>query len=185
MCLFITALLPPRAHVEALAQLAKPHGLKLEILANAAVAASLLQPGEIYCRTTSGHCDCGSALLNYEAETANPSTRIERRRRNGWSEAKIARAIAQSAGAQQRQAATRHAEGANDAGNWWRFLDAALATGVPYFCLVLHQYSGDVDSEVFPTQREKVALPDADSLNGSLEEDVVYEFHRNRDSRGT
>jgi hypothetical protein len=178
MCLFITAILPARGNVATLAQLAKPHGMRLEVIPKAAVAPSLLQPGEIYCRTTSGHCDCGSALLNYEPETGNPSTRIERLRRNGWSEAKIARAIAQSAGAQQRQAATNHAAGAADAGNWWRFLDSALSTGLPYLCLVLHQYSGDVDTEAFPTHREKVILPDADSLNGSLEEDVVYEIHR-------
>lgn len=194
MCTFITAILPVEADRAALEMRLHAHRLRLRPQANPGLARQL-QTGETAFLTTWGHCDCGTplGLASDRADTSpvRPEDRAaaEARtlRRKGWSEAKIARALAQRDDAHVRDAraeADRAAsgEGADTlcADAWLQCLREVLASGdTPWIGLLHHVYDGGLDREFALQGRERwpVAALDADAL-AHMRADVVHVIAR-------
>lgn len=61
MCDFITAVLPAKAKVDEVSRIFEAHQRVLKPLENASIRRQL-QPGEVYFKTTPGHCDCETVL---------------------------------------------------------------------------------------------------------------------------
>lgn len=179
MCRFVTAVLPAAAPHEALDALARTHGRRFLRLSSPSVTRQLA-PGEAYFVTTLGHCDCDEPLGALRGTRDDGEEMARKLARKGWSDNKIARAVAQkreqamAAGGVQR----RRAE--DDLARWLAFVDAVLASAqVGELGLLLHFYRGGVaDEEVTVRERRRVGLDeDRAALLHGMEHDVLYLFH--------
>lgn len=181
MCLFITATLP--AVVDVTAAPFRSDGLLFEALANASVQRRL-GPDERYFRATASACDCGTPL-----GAGAPSTRVVGRRdrraavlrRKGWSEAKLRRwrEDQERVGERDRRVAEARARlGDLDLAAWQTRLAAILGASAAHVGLLLHQYRGELATEVIALRGQRV-VPQGDAtveLLRDLEEDVLYRF---------
>jgi hypothetical protein len=184
MCYYVTAILPPDASLAALGPIATRFGRHLAPLAGPGLGAHL-RPGEQYVLTTAGPCDCDTALghlVRASGRGARPQAHAARKlAAKGWSNARIARSLAQ-----REQARARHTARADtDLARWEGFLAAVLESGVAYIGLVLHCYEGPVaagvaltDRHIVPVSRETPSLRDA---LASMREDCRYDFRAHRD----
>lgn len=173
MCWYITSTLPTRDDVARLRPLIEEHGLAFTPLTNRRVQA-ILKEGEYYARATASHCDCSSSLGdrgNKEASNAREA-RIRGRRRRGWSDARIARWLAE---------VEHHGAGSmeTDLSNWVAFLRRALnGRQTKYVGLLIHEYSTDLETEsieINGTESVPIALVNEDLLE-NLTPDVLYRF---------
>jgi len=125
MCTYVLAVLPQSIDVAALDAIARGFGRRVSPFANGADAiAPNLEPGERLFGTTPDHCDCGTALGKSAlplGRTFEPAREAAKLRRKGWSEARIARAVAQAEAA--HGADTRSSE---ELARWRGFIAAAL-----------------------------------------------------------
>lgn len=186
MCHFITATLPRGADVDAAAAVARRHG-RVWVPCENPYVISQLGAGEGYFFTTSGHCDCETAV----GSLARPAPRkprhekqVPKLRRKGWSEAKIQRWLDEKHGTEKRRAAEAEARLGNPPfetemwGSLVRDLFAELA--VEHVGLLLHMYSGGLETERIHLLRrqsvEPLELTPAFLLQ--VEEDVLYRFQR-------
>jgi hypothetical protein len=174
MCLFITLALPAGADVPLLDSLAARYGRCLVPLRNDSVERQL-PPGAVYCRTTIGHCDCDNALgrAARAGSDQDHEERARRWRRKGWSEAKIARALENSADSTQVHA------GNQDLAQWRGFLGALLGHGLARVHLLLHWYSADLEDPIALAAPMSHRFEDlAPERLGALELDVLHEIRR-------
>lgn len=128
---------------------------------------------------TAGMCDCGAAI----GLRPSPRTHAERiaheRRKQGWSEAKIARAIAQSTDAGRRQDERKDAIARASVDDWAAFFKGAPARGRIRSIGVFYRRDGDLLSakDLKEARRERIALASLEpqALN-HFEEGVIYEL---------
>jgi hypothetical protein len=131
--------------------------------------APYLEPGERVFSTTTGHCDCGTFLGSKRAPVAPRPLdgELEKLRKKGWSEAKIARWKSTQG---PRTAESRADTSAHEREAWQRFLDVAPPLGI-----LLHTYSGPLTGRIEIARVERVARAIADdAFLGAIEEDVIY-----------
>lgn len=147
MCDFITAVLPEDAAPERWRPIVEEHRLGFDPLAPAS-APRQLEPGERYYRATRGECDCGSCLgrarraaARAAADDAGLARKLARLRREGWSDAKIQRWLADRGGAREKaDRSAEHAVTADELDTWLRFLRAMVPAATPYLGLVHATY---------------------------------------------
>lgn len=184
MCHFITAVLPKAANVALAREVAELHHRRLVEQENSSVAAQL-GPGELYFLTTPGQCDCGT-MLGCMQRLGVPASRDKdaesaRLKRRGWSDAKVARWLADKDKAVERNVANRAdfcQNHLNDNDHWVELLRAVLtAQATPYIGLLLHWYSGPLTGRIRLAAREVVDKPDSwPQALANMREDVVYLF---------
>ena len=186
MCHFITATLPAGADVDAAREVARRYRRGWEELENPHVARQLAE-GERYFMTVRKGCDCGTELGSAGAgPPAAPdlAAEVAKLRKKGWSETKIERWLAEkgkTAGRRARLDAERAKPGA-DAQSWADLLhELASLPGASGVGVLLHWYSGHVESERIRFRVEEVG---ADELSAErlvrIEEDVLYRIRGRR-----
>jgi hypothetical protein len=186
MCHFVSATLPLTADLAVLGPIAAQHHRALTPLHNSHVEAQL--PSTVrYYLTTTGHCDCGTALGSTNRERpsqpkADTAKQIAAFQRRGWGAAKIARWLEQQANTASRATRVQHDHAHQrtpQAAEWLQFVQAILTSGgADTFGLLLHWYSGALDSErieLSDRQSIRSGTLDADFFLG-LSEDILYEF---------
>ena len=183
MCHFITALVPPEADRDALIR--RTGWREIE---NPSVRAQI-GPADLCLLTTRAMCDCGTPLgslaeRNPAAAAGDLDAEARKRRKQGWSEAKIRRWLAEKSGQAEKQGrveAARTEQAARDVRRWVDLLTEILHTGLtPRIGLLLHWYRMGVETERVPIKRQEWL--DFADLTGDrllrIEEDVVYHFAR-------
>lgn len=186
MCHFITATLPRGADADAAAAIARRHGRVWVPCENPHVI-SQLGTGEGYFFTTSGHCDCGTAvgsLARPQLPRRKPEKQVPKLRRKGWSEAKIQRWLDEKHGTEKRRAAEAEARVGNppfEAEMWVSLLRDLLAElVVDHVGLLLHMYCGGLETEPIHLLRSRSVEPPELTVDLLLqaEEDVLYRFQK-------
>lgn len=185
MCHFITVSLPKSVNADSVKAIFESHKVGFETISNPHVLEQL-EPGDLYVLTTKGHCDCGTALGSLYGSVAQDDQGYQRElkkfRKQGWSEAKIARWLEQKEATKEKH---RHEEEARFQGSihelnqWVSLITDVLKTGNTYrLCLLLHMYRGGVENEQIDILgKEKVKLSyTTPELLTSIKEDVLYEF---------
>lgn len=185
MCYFVTATLPYNVKVESVASFFESHKLGFKLISNPHVSTQI-EPGDLYVLTTSGYCDCDTALGSLNARDNYGSVSYERElknfRKRGWSEAKIQRWLEEKQQMKDRllREGQRRAEAsAADATLWVDFIAGLLRFGyAPRIGLLLHMYGGNVSAErINLLSREKVRLKELNPERlMKMKEDVLYEF---------
>lgn len=179
MCRFVTAVLPAAAPHEALDALARTHGRRFLRLSSPSVTRQLA-PGEAYFVTTLGHCDCDEPLGALRGMRDVGEGMARKLVRKGWSENKIARAMAQRSEHAMATDGVRRRRADDDLTRWLAFVDAVLASSqVAELGLLLHFYRGGIaDEEVTVRERRRVGRDeDRATLLHGMEHDVLYLFH--------
>ena len=184
MCTYIAATLPIAADAVRIRSIAGDHGLGWQEFAN----RHLLQQigsGSKWFLTSRKHCDCATALGSADPtrlkRTHDPKADVPALRKQGWSEAKVARWLADKADVDKRRQA-KHARGAGrtpEVNSWLSFLGSALASGATTEVGVLiHDYTRRIEGEkVSIKRREAVAAAGITPERLlSMESDVLYEF---------
>ena len=91
--------------------------------------------------------------------------------KKGWSQAKIDRWLSDRARTDDRAGERRHANTPDSLTLWSRIIADLLATpGVKHAGLLLHFYSGDVDSERIDPIRETVPISDFETRLANIRE---------------
>jgi hypothetical protein len=162
MCHFVTMVLPPAADVAAVRRVLAGHGRGFEAVENRHLAA-LLKPGELYVLPAPKHCDCGTALGSAAApagKAPDPERDAEKKRRAGWSEAKISRWLVEKE-KHSRATAERAARMDEEAGggeDWAGLLEQLRAeAGLAYTGILLHWYRGPM-TERIEARRENLPV---------------------------
>jgi hypothetical protein len=181
MCHFITAVLPRDAPIEELDAIAQAHGKQFKPLVNRSVE-SQIKSSEAYFLATAGFCDCGTPLGALSRATPGPdhdrATQEKRLRLRGWGEAKIARALGQKEHHLQVANDAKCKANLEEARTWVNLVASVVKSGkVPFMGLVVHWYSGSLESRVVLNGREVVKSSEftAETLV-RMKEDVLYEF---------
>ena len=183
MCHYITATVPENADLHSLQLVARRHGQRLDPVENPHVEKQLPR-GSRYVATTSGICDCGTAL-GYQRSIDNSDDlkqKASKFRKRGWSEDRVQRWIAE----QQAKAPQIDASELSNAEKWVAFIrDALLQPAVAEFGLLLHWYKGSPGTERINLRAsETVMLADlSPELLLNIEEDLLYRFRRGADAR--
>ena len=94
MCRLVTAVLPVTAPIPVLDAIARAHDRQFQRLPSPSVEGQL-EAGESYFLTTLGHCDCDAPLGQSRSRGSDEGEEARKLARNGWSAAKVARALAQ------------------------------------------------------------------------------------------
>lgn len=182
MCQYITAVLPISAAYDELDALARRYGRQLLPLSNPSIEAQIGRD-ERYFLTTLGHCDCGAplgGLIRGKAHTPDWSAQEQRFLKKGWSTAKAFRAIAQKQEDFQKSADASAETNLQAMSAWLDFIEAVLGSGkTSYLGLMLHMYSGSIQSHIDLAGREFVRSAElgVETL-GRMKEDVLYVFQR-------
>ncbi len=176
MCTMISVFVARTADVDALEAWSRECGVHRQRLAGPGPARDVVVLG------TAGMCDCGAAI------GAGPSPRDDRAhaertaregRARGWSEAKIARAIEQSAQARHRQEERKEAVARAGVEEWVAFFKGALARGRIRSIGVFYRHDGRwlsaKDLKEGRRQRITLASLEPEAL-AHLEEGVIYDF---------
>lgn len=147
MCHFIT-LVASTADVDGLRRFMTSHGRAATPVDNPSVA-KVLRPGERQYLTTRRQCDCDTVLAARDVEMVDHADMATRLRRKGWSEAKIARAVAD-----QRKAEDRPDSRPDSLELWAGVLQGAMdELGLARVGLLVHLYEGRVADEAFALTR--------------------------------
>lgn len=165
MCHFIVVLVAEK-RADAL-RMVTPR-LALSLVDNRSLA-SYLEPSERVYSTTTGHCDCGTFLGSKRApaEPRPLDGELEKLRKKGWSEAKIARWKSTQG---PRASGPRVDDSVHEREAWHRFLDVAPPLGI-----LLHTYTGPLSGRIEIARVERVARTTVDdAFLAAIEEDVIY-----------
>ncbi len=185
MCHYIYATLSGEASIEQARSIARKHGRDLLLQDNGYMRAQLAA-GERYLLASNGsHCDCSTPLgtLAVDTDAVDPA-RLERKlrrlRRQGWSEAKIARWMQEQENTRDKE--RREREGLREAqrgsvDRWIELVRELLETGTSHsFGLLLHwghEFRVDIEDEQHFTLSQL-----GEELLLAMEEDVLYRFVR-------
>lgn len=180
MCRFVTAVLPAAAPHEALDALARMHGRRLLRLSSPSVTRQLAA-GEAYFLTTLGHCDCDEPLGARRWTRDDDGKDMARKlARKGWSDNKIARAMAQKREQAMAADGVQCRRANDDLTRWLAYVNAVLASAqVGELGLLLHFYSGRIEDEAVTVRERRRVGRDEDraALLHGMEHDVLYLFH--------
>ena len=157
MCYFIT-LVVRGADEASIAPVVTRHGRRATPISNRSVA-SILQPGEVQFLTTVGHCDCATVLIGRSAaqDTDQRAKQVEKLGKMGWSPTKIERSLRDHETADVRANARRDAQRTDSVALWTSLVrDLFAIRSVRRVGLLLHNYSGDVETETFEITRRSV-----------------------------
>ena len=150
MCYFIT-LVVQGADEASIAPVLTRHGRRARPIGNPSVA-SILQPGEVQLLTTIGHCDCATALIR--RSTDRRARQVDGLAKKGWSPSKIERWLQDRETADVRAHARTDAQRTDSIALWTNLIDDLFAMRrVRQAGLLLHNYSGDVNTEAFEVTR--------------------------------
>jgi hypothetical protein len=183
MCCFFTAVLPQEADVAALDALARAHGRQFLPQPNPGIEAQL-HKSERYFLTTTGFCDCGTALgargRRHLGKSPDRQAGIKRLRATGWSEAKIARSLAQQEDAAARAEKLRGAHDVREPTEWLEFIGEVLNSSLtPYLGILLHWHSGSLSERISVAGREVVGCSALSAeVPVDAREDVLDVFQR-------
>ena len=135
------------------------HGRRATPIHNPSVE-SILKPSEAQFLTTVGHCDCGTALGQGAAQMRGRD-QAAKLAKKGWSPSKIERCLSNRKRADER-AQERQGAHRPDSVNLWSNLvrDLFALPDVQQVGLLLHFYSGNVETEVFNVRRATVGFDD-------------------------
>lgn len=161
MCYFIT-LVVQGANEASIAPVVTRHGRRATPISNPSVA-SILQPGEVQFLTTVGHCDCATVLIGQSTaqDKDRRAKQVEKLAKKGWSPSKIERWLRDRKTADVRAHARRDAQSTDSVALWTSLIrDLFAMQTVRLVGLLLHNYSGDVDTEAFETTRASVRFDD-------------------------
>ena len=181
MCTFILAVLPKDADAEAVKAIFRAHGrrcVEAGGLSDGLLAG--LAPGERFFHTTPAHCDCGTLLGQATSPGRDPAQAAEataaRLRRKGWSEAKIARSLAQHAEAEARPPRPSGDLAPTSLAEWVALIDAVLASNATRSLGLLWC---ELDDDVEATDRPRIRRDalDEDAL-AHMRRDVIHDFTR-------
>lgn len=179
MCRFVTATLPASASVDALDAIARAHGRRFLSLPSSSVAGQL-ESGEAYFLTTLGHCDCDEPVGARRMKGEDWEGLARKLARKGWSEGKVARAVAQKREQAMAADGVQRRRANDDLTRWLAFVDAVLASAqVGELGLLLHFYSGRIEDEAVTVRERRRVGRDEDraALLHGMEHDVLYLFH--------
>jgi hypothetical protein len=132
MCTFLIAIVPADAKLDRLEKELEAHRLAYRAFHDDRFQPEL-SPGEIAFYTTRGHCDCGTEL---GSGTSMPSDHVAseeaKRRKKGWSEAKIARWRDEQELQREKRSRRRNDDGQGEAEliRWLGFLQTILVQGI-------------------------------------------------------
>ena len=179
MCHFVTMVAPEGVDEGALKSMLKQHQRGFTPIENRFVQGCLKQ-GELYFLPTPKHCDCGTMLgasrrlqMGTERDDVQLGNELAKRRRKGWSEAKIGRWLEDARKTKEKGLKLDSAVGPE---TWPELLEAALKElKLPYIGILLHMYSGGLEAEPKVVARKKFRL--GDDLRRRLyemKEDVLY-----------
>ena len=182
MCHYITAVLPKAAEHQALDAIARKHGRQFRPLSNPGVE-EFIQPTEAYFLTTLGHCDCGTPLgtrsrSSGKRKPLDLAAQEKQLRQKGWSEARISRSLSQKREKLFEANLVSEKETKKSTVAWHSLLTEVISSGkTPYVCLLLHFYSGSLQSRIEVSERIATRLSsDTADFLGMMREDVLYEF---------
>ncbi|HYQ24539.1 hypothetical protein [Stenotrophomonas sp.] len=147
MCTFITVFLPTTLAHDTAAAIFTCSGRRLFAQASPSLQAAVGPGWQPW--LSAAHCDCGTALASARAEPEWKGD-AERWRKKGWSEAKIARALAGQLAHFEQERQARQSEGLADAGQWLLRIDALLQTGAARIGLLVRDYDGAVGARQPP-----------------------------------
>ncbi len=181
MCHFIALTLPSQDLLSAAKQAANRFHRRLQPLNNPYLQSSL-RPGEITVHPSGGNCDCGTALGLLARRAGKEVTdSTAQLRKKGWSDAKIQRWSRQRQSVSKRQSRTDEEAAFEGCRLWSELIEHLIKeTGSPSVGLLLHWYSGQLESEKIQiSTRRSLALDDklTDALS-QIEEDVIYDIQR-------
>jgi hypothetical protein len=143
MCTFITLFLPALfSHAEA-AAIMERSGRRLFAQDSPSLLAATGPGWQPW--LSARHCDCGTALASSHGEREWKGD-AERWRKKGWSEAKIARALAEQLARHEQEQQVRLDEALVDAGQWLQRIDALLQAGAARIGLLVSDYDGAVSA---------------------------------------
>lgn len=157
MCCFIT-LIVPTENADAVRAVMKRNGRAASPIDNPSIR-KVLHDGEHQYLTTSGYCDCGTALdpLHETPEVLEErlAKEAQKMKRKGWSATKIARAIED-----RRKTDSRPDGGGSDSLELWNAVLHQLGgeLKLPYAGLFVRFYSGSVATEMFNASRRQVPV---------------------------
>lgn len=183
MCHFISAILPTGADEEAVRAVMDRFARNLDPQ-ECKSATARLKPGERLYGTTRAHCDCGTALGTMApTKTSKPGPfekGLRKRRKKGWSEAKLQAWLEQAHKTEAKNERARQAQGLEampDAQAWLELLRELLTSGLTSRIGLL-LYWVDPDWPMIGSE-ERVRVP-LDALDTDvllrMEEDRIYEF---------
>lgn len=143
MCTFITVFLPTTLAHDTAAAIFTRSGRRLFAQASPSLQAAVGPGWQPW--LSAAHCDCGTALASAQAEPEWKGD-AERWRKKGWSEAKIARALAEQLARHAQDQQVRRDEAVGDAGQWLQRIDALLLAGAARIGLLVRDYDGAVSA---------------------------------------
>ncbi|MBA0282918.1 hypothetical protein D7Y44_05705 [Stenotrophomonas maltophilia] len=164
MCTFITVFLPTSLPHDAAAAVFTRSGRRLFAQASPSLQAAVGPGWQPW--LSAAHCDCGTALSSVQAEPEWKGD-AERWRKKGWSEAKIARALAEQLARHAQDQQVRRDDALGDAGQWLQRIDALLGAGAVRIGLLVRDYDGAVNArQPAPPERHwsRATLATADLL---------------------
>jgi hypothetical protein len=154
MCSYITLVV--RGDAAAAAGVLLRHKRAATPIANPSVR-QVLEKGETQFLTTVGHCDCGTALGAARSRKRDRPREAEKLRKKGWSQTKVDRAMEHQRKSDERP----DARAVDDLVFWADLLrDVAATPGVAGAGVLVHFYSGDVETEQFSASRLEVGPED-------------------------
>jgi len=164
MCTFITVFLPTSLPRVEAAAIMERSGRRLFVQDSPSLQAAVGPGWQPW--LSAGHCDCGTGLASARAEPEWKGD-AERWRKKGWSEAKIARALAEQRARHEQDQQVRRDEALGDAGQWLQRIDALLGAGAARIGLLVRDYDGAVGArQPKPPERHwsRATLATADLL---------------------
>lgn len=180
MCHFITAVVSAEADLTALETIFRAHGRAFSAHPDDFLIGPLA-PGERCFWTTRAHCDCGTPLGGAHrtaSRVRDPKIAASRLRRKGWSDARIARALAQRDEASRRERG--HADDQTTLAEWCELIRDALGSGaVSALGLLLH-WRGNEDVIVLESREVSRSGQVNEAVLAAIRENVVYEFRSDR-----
>lgn len=181
MCTFITAVLPASADIDTVAAIFRAYGRVCVPRSMGASQAHALAAGERLFHTTPTHCDCGTPLgrSTWRSGRDKSGDVAARLRRKGWSEAKIARAVAQRAEADARPPRPGGEPAQTSLAEWVALIDAVMASrATSSLGLYWDNVDGAFDAPP-PTVRVRVASSSLDeAILAGMPGGIIHDFVR-------
>ncbi len=184
MCHFVTAVIGAKSGIERLNAIASKHRRWLEFVENESVRP-YLRGNELYYSTTprKAQCDCGTTLGWAARESARAPKKLDveaetrKLQRKGWRQAKIARWLEAKQHDEQTWKPPSPESLSSDKLNedWLSLIEDMLSEpSVSSFGLLLHWYSGSLESRLPIHERREVLLTKA--ALATMEENTLYVF---------